>query len=157
MATLAVTAPLPVPEAGLRDNHGGTVAGAPAQGSATGVADGQGLGSGIAASVLGRKGQTGRAHPMAGLTETTGTEGGEINCANPDISAANLFIDRPPAPPLSEVDELPAPAAASGMVPVVAVPAVLDPVAVADDGATLMVARGTVAPTLLLSDDGSLD
>jgi hypothetical protein len=101
--------------------------------------------------------------PMAGLivgggVEGIGAEGGEINCANPGISAANFRIDRPPAPPLPEVDELPAPAAASGMVPVVVdAAAVLDLAAVADDGATLMVARGTAAPTLLLSDDGSLD
>jgi hypothetical protein len=95
--------------------------------------------------------------PIAGLTETTGTDGGEINCANPGISAANLLIDRPPALPLPESEELPAPAAASGIVPVGAVPAVLDPVVVVDDGATLMVARGTAAPTLLLTDDGSLD
>jgi hypothetical protein len=46
---------------------------------------------------------------------------------------------------------------ASEVVPVDAVPAAVDPVAVADDGATLMVARGMVAPTLLLSDDGCLD
>ena len=87
-----------------------------------------------------------------------GAEGGEINCANPGISAANLLIDRPPALPLPEVEELPAPAAASGIVPVGAVPAAMDPVALADDGATLMVARGADPPTLLLlSDDGSLD
>jgi hypothetical protein len=44
------------------------------------------------------------------------------------------------------------------MVPVVVdVAAVLDPVAVADDGVTLVRARGTVAPTLLLSENGSLD
>jgi hypothetical protein len=95
--------------------------------------------------------------PIVGLTETTGAEGGEINCANPGISAANLLIDRPPAPPLPEVEELPAPAAASGIVPVDAAPATMDLVVVVDDGATLMVARGTAAPTLLLSDDGSLD
>ena len=95
--------------------------------------------------------------PIAGLTETTGTEDGESNCGNPGISAANLFIDRPPALPLPEVEELPAPAAASGMVPVGAVPTATDPVAVADDGATLMVVRGTAAPTLLLSEVGSLD
>ena len=93
----------------------------------------------------------------AGLTEITGAEGGEINCANPGISAANLLIDRPPALPLPEVEELPAPAAASGIVPVDAVPAAMDLLAVAGDGATLMVARGTVVPTLLLSEDGSLD
>jgi hypothetical protein len=95
--------------------------------------------------------------PIAGLAETTGTEGGEINCANPGISAANLRIDRPPASPLPEVEELPAPAAASGMVPVVATPTAVDLVVVVDDGATLVLARGTAAPTLLLSDDGSLN
>ena len=95
--------------------------------------------------------------PIAGLTETTGAEAGESNCGNPGISAANLFIDRPPALPLPEVEELPAPAAASGMVPVGAVPTAMDPVAVANDGAILVVARGTAVPTLLLSDVGSLD
>ena len=95
--------------------------------------------------------------PIEGLTDSTGTEGGEINCANPGISEANLLIDRPPAPPFPPVDVLPAPAAASGMVPVDAVPTAGDRAVVAEDGATLMVARGTAAPTLLLSDDGSLD
>ena len=95
--------------------------------------------------------------PITGLTETTGTEGGEINCANSGMSAANLLIDRPPALLLPEVEELPAPAAASGVVPIDAVPTAMDPVVVADDGVTFMVARGRVAPTLLLSDDGSLD
>ena len=87
--------------------------------------------------------------PIAGLTETTGAGGGEINCANPGISAANLLIDRPPALPPPEVEELPAPAAASGIGPVGAVPAAMDLMVV-------VVARGTAAP-LLLNDDGSLD
>ena len=52
---------------------------------------------------------------------------------------------------------MPEPAAASGIVPVGAVPAAMDPVALANDGATLMVARGTAVPILLLSDDDSLD
>ena len=95
--------------------------------------------------------------PIAGFTDSTGTEGGEFNCASPGIPAANFRIVRPPAPPLPEVDELPAPAAASGMVPVDAMPTALDLVVVADDGATLMVARGTATPTLLLNEDGSLD
>jgi hypothetical protein len=98
--------------------------------------------------------------PMAGLTGTTGAagvEGGVISCANPGISAANLLIDRPPVRPFPEVEEFPAPAAASGMTPVDVVPTAIDPVDVADDGATLMVARGTAAPTLLLSEDGSVD
>jgi hypothetical protein len=44
------------------------------------------------------------------------------------------------------------------MVPVVVdAAAVLDTVAVADDGVTLMIAKGRAAPTLLFSDDGSLD
>ena len=95
--------------------------------------------------------------PIAGLTETTGTKAGESNCVNPGMSAANLLIDRPPALLLPEVEELPAPAAASGVVPIDAVPTAMDPVVVADDGTTLVLTRGTVAPTLLLSDDGSLD
>jgi hypothetical protein len=95
--------------------------------------------------------------PIAGLTETTGTEAGESNCVNPGISAANLLIVRPPVYPLPEVDDLLPPAAANGLVPVGTVPTAMDPVAVADDGATLMVARGTAAPTLLLSDVDSLD
>ena len=98
--------------------------------------------------------------PIAGLTGTTGAAGVEgvvVSCANPGISAANLLIDRPPALPLPEVEVLPEPAAASGMVPVVVVPVAMVPEVVADDGATLMVARGTVVPRLLLSDDGSVD
>jgi hypothetical protein len=95
--------------------------------------------------------------PIAGLTGTTGAEGGKSNCGNPGISAANLLIDRPPVLPLPEVEVLPVPAAASGMVPVDVVPTAMVPEVVADDGATLMVARGTVTPTLLLRDDGSLD
>ena len=98
--------------------------------------------------------------PMAGLTagliEITGAEGGEFNCANPGISADNLLNDRPPVLP-TEVAALPALAAASGVVPFDTVPAVKDAVAVVDDGATFMVARGRTAPILLLSDDGSLD
>ena len=86
-----------------------------------------------------------------------GAEGGEINCANPGISAASLLIDLPPLKTIPEVEELPAPAAASGMVPVDVVPAAMDLVVVVDDGETLMVARGRVAPTLRLSDNGSLD
>lgn len=94
--------------------------------------------------------------PIAGLTETPGAEGDDSNCVNPDISAANLLIDRPPALPPPEVEVLLVPAAASGMVPVVVVPTVRDPVVV-DDGATLIVARGTVVPTVLSNDNGSVD
>ncbi len=95
--------------------------------------------------------------PIAGLTEITEAEGDDSNCVNPGISAANLPIDRPPALPPAEVEGLPVPAAASGMVPVVVVPTAMDPVVVVDDGATLIVARGTVVPTVLLNDNGSVD
>ena len=96
--------------------------------------------------------------PIAGLTETTGAEGGNINCFNPGISEANLLIDRPPALPLPEVEELPAPAAASGMVPVDAVPAAVDPVVVVDDGATLMVAKGAMVGRLpVFTEEASLE
>ena len=94
--------------------------------------------------------------PIAGLTGI-GAEGGVINCANPGISSANLFFDRPPAFPFPEVEELPVPTAASGIDPIDAVPCVAELLAVADDGAMLMVARGAAAPTLLLSDDDSLE
>ena len=85
-----------------------------------------------------------------GLTETTGSEGGEMSCVKPGISAANLLIDRPPAFPFPEVEELPLPlpGAASGIVPVDVVLAAKEPLAVAEDGATLMVARGRAAPML---------
>jgi len=42
------------------------------------------------------------------------------------------------------------------MVPVDVVPVAVDPMAIVDEGEMLMVASGTVAPPLLLSDDGSL-
>lgn len=95
--------------------------------------------------------------PMAGLIEGIGAEGGDINCANPGISAANLLIDRPWAFPFPEDEELPPPAAASGIGPVDTVPAVVAPAVVPEVGATLTVARGTVGPTLLVNGGGSLD
>ena len=95
--------------------------------------------------------------PMAGLiegggVEGAGAEGGDISWANPGISAANLLIDRPPAFPFPEVEELPVPAAASGIVPVDAVPAAVAP----EVGATLTVARGTVGLALPVKDEDSL-
>jgi hypothetical protein len=62
-----------------------------------------------------------------------------------------FFIDRPPPcpfPELPEFDDLAVPAAASGLVPVEVVPAAMDPMAVTDDGARLVVASGTAVPTL---------
>ena len=99
---------------------------------------------------------------MAGLiegggVEGGGVEGGDINCANPGVSAARLLIDRPPALPLPEAEEVPVPAAASGIVLVDTVPAEADPEVVAEVGATPTVPRGMVGPTLLINDDGSLD
>jgi hypothetical protein len=99
---------------------------------------------------------------MAGLiggggVEGDGAEDGAISCANPGISSVILLIDRPPAPPLPEADECRAPAVANGAFPVDAVPAAMDFVVVVENGATLMVVRGTVGTTLLINDDGSLD
>jgi len=95
--------------------------------------------------------------PIAGGTgAATESDGDVINCANPGISAANLFIDRPPTFPFPDFEELPIPAAARGVVPVDVASAATGPVAVACDGTTLMVARGTAAPRLLVSEEGSL-
>jgi len=91
------------------------------------------------------------------LIEGGGDDVGAIKCFNPGISSTNLFIDRPPAPPFPEADDCPAPAAANGAAAVDVVPVAVDFVVVVDDGAMLMVARGTVDPTLLIDDDGSLD
>jgi hypothetical protein len=157
VATLADTAPLPVPEAGLRDNQVALSLALQLKVPPPVLLMVRVCAAGLPPPCWAVKDRLVGLVPIAGLTETTGTEGGEINCANPGMSAANLLIDRPPAPPFPEVEELPAPAAASGVVPIDAVPTAMDPVVVADDGVTFMVARGTVAPTLLLSDDGSLD
>ena len=94
--------------------------------------------------------------PIAGFTDSTGAEDGEINCVNAGISSANLLIDRPPAFPFPEVEELPLPGVASGIVPVGTVPGAVNPAAVAVDGAMLIVARGRAVPRLLFSDNGSL-
>jgi hypothetical protein len=98
--------------------------------------------------------------PIAGVTETAGAEGGDINCVNVGFCADMLFIDRPPPlpfPELPEFDDLAVPAAANGLVLVDAAPTAVDPVVVTDDGATLMVPSGTAVPTLLLSEDDCLD
>ena len=93
--------------------------------------------------------------PVTGPPESAGAEGGDISCANPDISEDNLRIPRPPALPFPKVAELPTPATAKGMVPAGAVPVAVNPVGGAADGVTLMGARGTAAPILLGDSDGS--
>ena len=148
---------MPVPEAGLSDNH-------PVPSLALQVKVPPPvllmltvLGAGLLPPCWAVKERLGGLNPIAGLTETTGTAGGEINSSNPGISAANFFIDRPLLPLFPGEDELPFPGAASGMVPVGAVSAVPDPVTSDGDVMTLMVARGTTAPMFLLNDDSSLD
>jgi len=155
VATLAVTAPVPVPEAGLRDNHAALSLALQVRVPPPVLLMVRVWAVGLPPCWAVKDRLVGLV-PIAGLTESTGTEGVEFNSVNPGISAAIFRIVRPPPPPLPEVDELPTPAAASGMVPVGAVAAAVDPVAVADNGATLMVANGTATPTLLLIDDGSL-
>jgi hypothetical protein len=157
VVTLSVTAPLPVPEAGLSDNQVAVSLATQVKVPLPVLLMFRVCAVGLLPPCWAVKDRLVGLAPIVGLTETTGAAGGAINCANPGISAANLLIDRPPAFPLPEVEELPEPAAASGRVPVDTVPVVMDLVAVADDGAMLMVARGTAAPTVLLSDDGSLD
>lgn len=157
MLTVSATAPFPVPDAGESVNHEALSMVVQLSVPPPALLIFKVCAVGLPLPCWAVKDRLVGLAPIAGLTETTGTEAGESNCGNPGISAANLFIDRPPALPLPEVEELPAPAAASGMVPVGAMPPAMDPVAVADDGATLMVVRGAAVPTLLLNDVGSLD
>ena len=89
------------------------------------------------------------ATPSVELTESATAVGGEISCVNSGISADIPRKVRPPEPLLSEEDELPTPAAASGMVPVGSVPVAVTLVEDADNGVMLMVASGAAAPTLL--------
>ena len=157
VVTLTVTVPVPVPEAGLSDNQVVLSFALQLKVPPPALLMVKVCAVGLPPPCWAVKDRLVGLVPIAGLTETTGAEGGEFNCANPGISAANLLTDRPPARPLPEVDELPAPAAASGIVPVVATPTAVDLVVVVDDGATLVLARGTAAPTLPLSEDDSLD
>lgn len=144
VAALAVTVPFPVPEAGPTVSQAALPLALHASVPPPVLLMLSVRAAGLAPPCVAVKERLVGLAPIAGLTEIAGAEGGEINCANPGISAANLLIDRPPALPLPEVEELPAPAAASGIVPVDAMPAAMDPVVVADDGATLMVARGAM-------------
>lgn len=93
--------------------------------------------------------------PVTGLLESVGAEGGDTSCENPDISADNLRIVRPPGLPPPEEGEVPTLAAARGMAPVGAVPVAVDPVGAAADGVALMAARGMAVPILLRGTDGS--
>ena len=159
--TLAASAPAPEPEAGLRVNQAAfslalQLKGPPVLLMVTVCA------AGLAPPCWAVKESAVGLAPMAGLieggvVEGAGAEDGAISCANPGISSVILLIDRPPAPPLPEADGCPAPAVANGAFPVDGVAAAMDLVVVVEDGATLMVVRGTVGTTLLINDDGSLD
>src|SRR6185436_4372321 len=158
VATLSVTAPLPLPDAGERVNQAALLLAIQVRVPAPVLLMLSVWAAGLVPVSAVNDKLAGLA-PIAGLVETTGSEGAEMSCANPGISAANLLIDRPPVFPFPEVEELPLPlpGAASGIVPVADVPVAMDPLVVAGGGATLMVAIGTAAPTLLLSDDDSVD
>jgi len=156
VATVRVTAPFPVPDAGESVNHAALLLAVQLSVPPPALLMLKVCAVGLPPPCWTVKDRLVGLAPIAGLTETTGTEAGESNCVNPGISAANLLIVRPPVYPLPEADDLPTPAVASGMVPVGVMPPAMDPMAVADDGATLMVARGTAVPTLLLSDVDSL-
>lgn len=157
---LTVTAPVPVPEAGLSDNHVVLSLALQLKVPLPVLLMAKVCAVGLLPPCWAVKDRLVGLVPIAGLIERKGAGGGAINCANPGISAANLLIDRPPPPPLPELDELPAPAAASGMVPVDAVPAAMDLVVVVDDGAMLMVARGAMEGRLsvfLFAEEASLE
>jgi hypothetical protein len=154
---LAVIAPGPVPEAGLSDNHAALSLALQFNVPPPVLLIVTVWAAGLLPPCCAVKDRLVGLMPMAGGPGSTGAEGGEISCANPDISEDNLRIVRPPAVPFPEEDELPWPTAASGMIPVDVVLAAVDPVAIADDGVMLMVARGAAAPTLLFGDEGSLD
>ena len=94
---------------------------------------------------------------VTGLPGSVGAEGGRTSCVNPGISADNLRIVRPPRLPPPEEAGFPTPAAAKGMVPAGTVPAAVNPVGGAADGATLIGASGTAAPIPLGDTDGSTD
>ena len=145
--TLTVTVPLPVPEAGLTVNHEALSLAVQMRVPPPVLLMLTVWAAGLLPPCWAVKERLVGLAPIVGLTGITGAEGGEVNCANPGISAANLLIDRPPALP-TEVEALPALAAASEMVPVDAVPVVMDAVAVANDGATCMVARGAMGGRL---------
>lgn len=157
MAAVRVTGPLPVPEAGLTDNQVALALAFQLKVPPPVLLMLTVCAKGLLPPCWAVKDRLVGLIPIAGLTGTTGAEGGVISCANPGISAANLLIDRPPVLPFPAVEEFPAPAAASGMTPVDVAPTAMDPVVVTDDGATLMVARGTAAPTVLLNDDAPMD
>ncbi len=150
--TLTVTVPAPVPEAGLSDNQVMLSLALQLKVPPPVLLMLRVWAAGLLPPCWAVKDRLIGLVPIAGLTETTVAEGCDT------MSAANLRSVRPLAFPFPELDELPALAvAASGLVPVGVVPAARDPVVVADDGATLMVARGTATPTLLLSEDGCFD
>ena len=161
MVAVKVTVPLPVPEAGLRVSHVALSVAVQLNVPPPVLLMLRTFVAGLAPPAVAAKERLVGLAPIAGLIEGIGAEGGEINCANPGISAANLFIDRPPPPPLPEVDDLPVLAAASGMVPVGAEPAEIDPVVVVADGAMCTVESGAAMeerrPVFLLSEEVSLE
>jgi hypothetical protein len=154
--TVTVTAPVPVPDPGLTDNQDVLALALQLKVPPPVLLMVTVCAKGLLPPCWAVKDRLVGLIPIAGLSGTTGAEGGVISCANPGISAASLLIDRPPVFPLPEVEELPVLAAPSGIVPIDAVPPAVDAEVAADDGATLMVARGAVAPTLLFTDEGSL-
>ena len=156
VVTVRLTVPFPVPDAGESDSHAVLLLAVQSNVPPPVLLTVRVWAAGLPLPCWAVKDRLVGLVLIAGLTDSVGAEGGEINCVNSGISSANLCMDRPPPLLLPEVDEFPAPAEASGVVPVGAAPAATDPVPFASGGATLR-GRGVAAPTLLLSEDGSLD
>ena len=159
--TLAASVPLPEPEAGLRVNQAAVSLAVQLTGPPVLVML-RVCAAGLVPPCWAVKESAVGMALMAGLieggvVEGAGSEDGAISCANPGISSANLLADRPPARPFPETEECPVPAAAREAVPVDGLATAMDLMVVVDGGAALMVVRGTVAPALLINDDGSLD
>jgi hypothetical protein len=160
VVTLTVTAPAPVPEAGLSVSHVVLLLALQLKVPPPVLSMVKVFAVGLPPPCCAVKDRLVGLAPIAGLTEAFGAGCGEVNCANPGIVAANLLIDRPPAFSPPEVEELPVSAAASGIGPVGAVPAVLDSVVLADDGVPLMVARGALEgrlPVFSFVEEASLE
>jgi hypothetical protein len=162
VAAVNVTEPVPVPVPGLRVNHAAFSLALQFNVPPPVLWIERVCAAGLVPPWMAVKERAVGLAPMAGLidggvVEGAGSEDGAISCANPGISSANLLADRPPAPSFLEIEECPVPAAARGAVPVDGLAAAMDLMVVVDGGAMLGVVRGTVAPALLINDDGSLD
>ena len=103
--TVTVTAPVPVPDPGLTDNQDVLALALQLKVPPPVLLMVTVCEKGLLPPCWAVKDRLVGLIPIAGLSGTTGVEGGVISCANPGISAASLLIDRPPVFPFPEVEE----------------------------------------------------